>query len=396
MAYKEKRHILGRNVIELHMRRSSDHETLQARVAAIFRHHLLPLMEEILDRSTAGMGNLRIEKIELDLGRLSVRYLDEEFIGRVAEEFEAQLQQLLPRAQEEAMESVKTRPGSDLELLKFFFETGVLPWWADGNSGNAVEAALERVSQENPQALGQFLESLVIRQACLGRLVHSFPDHFLLRIGHRAAPEKVRAAIELLPAMRDLLQAEARRRSGEHSGLRKALWQAVLGKSNQPNSARAILRRMLKTVAWSWQMQEDTLAQICISNCPEENADLPPEAMPTIREMAHTQVDESDREDQTPMILMRAAQSLEQILKGPGMDLVRLRTIAPLLQQLYRHGSDTRTRKLLETLSRFISPFLDPENQARTSRPSDSPPRENAANTSGNPDPADLRGKLPP
>lgn len=368
------RHVFRRSTIELKMSRRMDHETIQVHIAALFREHIVPLIGEILDRETTGREDLHLGVLELDLGRISLRYLEEEFIGRVAETFKSKLLEHLPADTAAAGPNPGRKEGEfdqkDLELLTFFLKTGTLPWWADSGKPNALPEAFERLSDEHPAELSLFLQKTASQTVRLKRLVLSVSDDLLLKVLYRAMPKKAGAAGMLLPVLRERLSGV-----GPKDQLRQALWQAVLVNFKQPEEKEiaAMAGAMLTAAATYTGLSARELAQKCLDFGKQTVQELPPEVLQAVREFADDRPVPAPETLKTNLLLSEILRQLESILAEPGMSLQRLERISPILRDLYHHlnrqsseSGDAKTIALLRSLSRFISPFLDPKNNPPT------------------------------
>lgn len=386
----QNRHVLRRSTIELKMSRKLDHETVQARVAALFREHLTPLFGEILDRETNGREDIRIESLELDLGKISLRYLDEEFIGRVAETFQTELKKRLPTVEQNHASRHRTA-GGDLDLLRYFLETGVLPWWADSENPKTLAEAMERLAAKQPENLGAFLRKTATHPAKFKRLILSLEDHTLLKTIHKTLPAKARPAVLLIPALRERLRGVS-----ETHKLRQALWQALLlhVSHRKAQDITEVAGAMLTAVAASVRVSTRQLAKTCLDHSDTRQSQLAPEVKTVLQGFAEDSPIPAPKALKTNLLFAEILQKIELHLSEPGMSLQRLEKLAPLMRDLY-HNLDpeapgsARLKELLQTLSKFISPFLDPNNNSakHSTVPEDTSTNSPGTNSSGQSEP---------
>lgn len=389
---KQNRHTLGRSIIELRMQRSADHAAIQARIGTIFRHHLAPLLEEIIDRHTREMPALRIERLVLNLGTISMRYLDEEFIGRVAEVFEKEILRQLPQVQTEIASAPSSAPGNDTELLHWYFDRGTLPWWSNAADPQVIDHALTRLAESDPAAYVALWDQIRQRAGWLKRLVLGLPDHQLMRLVHRAYPQLGRTVTEIFPALRERLRPHTSAHASDPHQLRIVLWRGMLDAA--ANSAVVPTEALVQRIAATWGCSAMKIAEYCRSSRSADAPSLSAEAQRVLDRLAQSPANALPPAKSSDLRIIRAKRTLEQLLTAPGLDWQRLREIAPQLRELFHHHGSARVRDLLQTLSKHISPLLDPQN---ASDPPKNTSATNQATTTGpHPTSAEPSAEEPP
>lgn len=125
----------------------------------IITEQLQPLLEAAIDKvctdHVAAGKQLRIDKLELDLGFMSSAALEQQFDSQFREQFEARLLEYLQQ-QEQPHEA---GPGNDpaLQVFIHFMETGLLPWWTTPAEQD-FEVLCEDLLQRVPAAIITFFK----------------------------------------------------------------------------------------------------------------------------------------------------------------------------------------------------------------------------------------------
>jgi hypothetical protein len=91
-------HIINRQVLEFRISRDRDHYALQEEMAQIYKEYIVPMIDEYLSAYSSPDVIDRIDRLELDLGKLDRRNLRETFIKQVAQQLDEQLPRLLNEA----------------------------------------------------------------------------------------------------------------------------------------------------------------------------------------------------------------------------------------------------------------------------------------------------------
>ncbi|MEM7038776.1 MAG: contractile injection system tape measure protein, partial [Bacteroidota bacterium] len=170
-------HRICRTVISAHMSRNLDHAALQTRLADLFRQRVLPRLESQLQRHFPDTQTVRIPHLTLDLGRISVPKLDEEFVARLVAQFEEQLMEAAKSEGRATEADSKASPaGGPLAVLDFFLEYGSLPWWAPEETAGNIAGLLKRAARQFPLACRRRLQYAVRQRGQLERLMFSVSD----------------------------------------------------------------------------------------------------------------------------------------------------------------------------------------------------------------------------
>ena len=219
----------------------------QADLRVAFYRRLLPQIEQSCDRLGTPGGVDRIERLEIDLGSVS------------HDSFEADLGQRLDALLASRLaDAIKSAPrtDTDLELFVHFLGSGALPWWADGTDRNLLNANLQRLIEDSPQALRQHLLSRPDLGPVWRRLALTYPGSLLGQLVGLLAPpggDGRAATAGTLPAWLALLGHIAGARGSAEC---KVWWEETLrafaaaasAGAQAPGTWRAILARVARRI----------------------------------------------------------------------------------------------------------------------------------------------------
>ena len=165
---------------------------LEHEIVRIYHHRI----ERLLDECFSGLGGAdteyRIERLELDLGNLTSANLAAEMPLRISRE----LEKIADNGQVRAAKTVPRRD-RQLALLRYFIETGSLPWWAGKLDKRALEQLVEQLCIHSPAELARVMPELFREGDAVRRLVKQFSDASLSRICGLYVPEN-RARLAVL------------------------------------------------------------------------------------------------------------------------------------------------------------------------------------------------------
>src|SRR3982750_1251575 len=180
------KHIIKRQVIELEMAQSLDRTAIQNRVSRIYREEIVPLLDKLLSNKSAS-STLVIDRLEINIGQIPAGRLEQVLAAKIGE------------ALQESLDKIKTPPApkastiiqpatarqeshSDAELVVYFLQTGVFPWWAQETTYALLEKAFHAVIRQQPTTFNNILIALLQDEAVVKRLVYTFSDNLLGQI----------------------------------------------------------------------------------------------------------------------------------------------------------------------------------------------------------------------
>jgi hypothetical protein len=247
--------------VELHGT-ESEGLALQRRLPDLCHHWLTPAIEQALERCAPPDGYLSIERLEIDVGTLTLEHVEHDLPEMVALALEQAIREQVPAAS-----APSAMPGNDPvqhktaqqsidEAFIYFLETGSLPWSFRLPEGNNLEQAILHAWREAAtsgatsravhDAVLRVLASAAVRQ----RLIWQFSPVFLETLLALLSPEAKSVVDRIVPALRHSTVPSAARTSFE-----KQLWEMIFAKVAAGNVLSA--RRL---VGSSWRALPTTAA----------------------------------------------------------------------------------------------------------------------------------------
>src|SRR4051812_41048446 len=146
-------HLVQKYIFDVGFDSENKAKQFQNQLTPYVKEKLLSLTEEVFNEESEGK-NISIEKLGIDLGNISLDNFEEEMYTQLKSKLRDKLRLLLSGIYEgSAKEEIKyTSPvDSDLEIVKIFLETGILPWSAPKNNPDfSIQKLISRLIEENP------------------------------------------------------------------------------------------------------------------------------------------------------------------------------------------------------------------------------------------------------
>ena len=200
----------------------------QSAIAATIRGQLMPEVDAVLSASEIAGSHIRIERLQIDLGRIP--YAD------LKNEMEKRLQEKLGDALQQKIASLKARPAAGegiislhmklLGELGHFLVTGTLPWPAETGQRDLAQR-LQIVLKEAASDFHNFLKCSRSKPQVLQRFVRQFPETTLKQVLRELVPDR---AQQIIAVAEDLLKIHQRTAPGgrDDPTLIHLIWECVL------------------------------------------------------------------------------------------------------------------------------------------------------------------------
>ena len=229
----ETTHIIQRQVLDITLDTDRDAYLVQEDVRRVYYERIVPMLDEVFSSLVGPDEIVRLDRLELDLGRIARRDLEEEMVTQVRTQLE---EILIPRlravapagdlAAEEAAVHRTTTARSRQAVFVAFVQTGRVPWWVADPAVYDPDAELAALLDETPESLIAALRSLAEPSVSL-RLAHQMAPATLARLIRLAAPAAAEAILGVGRRMQVL--HDARPLSPLSSdALRVILWSSAL------------------------------------------------------------------------------------------------------------------------------------------------------------------------
>jgi hypothetical protein len=216
-------HSIRKQTIELAVDSEALALALQPRMGDVNRRHFLPVIQRVLEEFDVPGRHIRIDKLDVNLGRLP--------LGRFEEEGAARLYDAL----REALSEVLREPGggsqpegaSRLELLEHYLLRGTLPFWAARALGPELEAFVTELAEADPDGVAALVRRLGRRTSVLERIVLCFGESLLRRLLRLLEPVHAALILAYMLDLRDVHRIEPVLPLGERP-FRHMVWLLVL------------------------------------------------------------------------------------------------------------------------------------------------------------------------
>lgn len=211
------RHRIQRQIVELAIGTTAQGPVVHRKLARPFWDRAVPELEQVFDRAAGPDELLRLDRLELDLGRIGGGDWPAEFRRKLVAELTRSLAQFT--AVSEAGEDGRSdrRPAEAWRQFLFFLAHGRLPWWATA----AAERWNDVLSKGSDADWNALRETVLSDPRARSRLVYSVDDELLERaIASWSGVVNAARVLEQLTPKR--LGADARRQ------WRRGFWMMVL------------------------------------------------------------------------------------------------------------------------------------------------------------------------
>ena len=183
-------HIIHYQELEVTFKDRREGLDLSGRLSFLYRERILPAFEQIVDETDFPERRIRIDRLELDVGRLNAVNWENELVEKTIERFKTELQKKLsfipsgngapiPVA---ADVEVRTIPETHFEIFFNFLKTGVLPGYSQNRSLDALEKAVLMELQQNSLS-GELLKDLFLENLnALKRFLWQGAEEFINKV----------------------------------------------------------------------------------------------------------------------------------------------------------------------------------------------------------------------
>ncbi len=203
---KTRPHIIKRQVLDIRLERQEDSFQIQNRLSALCSTEIPGLLDEVCSKAVELNEYIRLDKLEIDLGLISLTNLEEEFNQKVSQRFLEALTERIDQtrllgsdgsqthAQPDAVKEGPVRPDSaqsdqvispdeyELELIRYFLRSGSLPWQVDKQSSGSLEKIFARLISATPDRVRSMVKKELDRDEARQRLVYQFSDKLLANV----------------------------------------------------------------------------------------------------------------------------------------------------------------------------------------------------------------------
>lgn len=259
-------HTIRHHILDVRTSRRETAPALQRSVPRLWRDDLEPILAELLDRLGGPEGFIRLDRVEIDLGRVPLDQLEnirEHFRERAAEALYRRVSEVNARFPDETPASQRLTPRERaIERVKYFLSTGRLPWWSEARTLRELENDLLDWLNAPGFVPAWLAAALSEKQTVRRRLVLQFSNPALVAVMAALAGDEGRRVASLVATLNLQLSG-----SGLSPDIRRPsrdeLWLALITSlaTRAPGQAESLFARTLRTLAVILAVSEPDLVQ---------------------------------------------------------------------------------------------------------------------------------------
>jgi hypothetical protein len=218
------KHSVRRQTLKVRCDSQESALALRSRLSEYNRSNLLPVIERVLSETAIAGRQIRIGRLEVDLGTISLSEFEEVAGERLYRELKEAIGQAMnsPYAADSQSETL-----SQVELLECYLRRGVLPFWAPPGASFSLESSFEELARRDPAALARLVRQAGASPHVPERIVFQLTPGALRRLVSVLEPEH---AALILAYIADLGEIHREQPIGPRDEVRfeRLLWMLVL------------------------------------------------------------------------------------------------------------------------------------------------------------------------
>ncbi len=187
------KHIISKQVLELSIPDNLEAISIQKKASEILRNKLFSELDNLFSNIVSNEEVLRIEKLEINIGDISLNNIEEDIVSKSIKTLETQLNKICYQHKQENLgyrtennENIQStyikKSYSRLEQLVHFLKFGVFPWWKISNEKTSLEELLIEIKKENQPEASNILLELIKHEQIRKRIAYQFSNEQFLRI----------------------------------------------------------------------------------------------------------------------------------------------------------------------------------------------------------------------
>ncbi|MCB0855757.1 MAG: hypothetical protein KDD63_26220, partial [Bacteroidetes bacterium] len=178
---------------------------MQQEIKKVYWEKLVRGMGELFDRFVSSDEVIRIDKLEVDLGRIEWKHFCEEFVKKALEKLELYLLKLVKTKSGEKIKPVPYRQNRFQQWL-YFLENGVFDWRANiREEADFHLAVMDSLAMESASV--DILARLLKRESrAFDRLVYQHDDGFLKTLAELYTGEKQSILADVWPEIKTIVK----------------------------------------------------------------------------------------------------------------------------------------------------------------------------------------------
>ena len=172
-------HLIEKQTIELRLKRADDAFELQQRMSAFCNNQLMPVLEDLFNRLAPAHKHIRLDKLEIDLGKVSEnKLMSNDFLDNILQQIERAIEAQILDNQAVVIQEQETNVFKE---WLYFLENGRLPWFSHGLPPN-FETEIPPILARSEAAISELRHLLMQQPNALNRLIRQHKTAFLALI----------------------------------------------------------------------------------------------------------------------------------------------------------------------------------------------------------------------
>ncbi|HRI15470.1 MAG TPA: contractile injection system tape measure protein [Verrucomicrobiota bacterium] len=170
------RHVVLCQIVEVTVPAKHDAQRVHDSVSRSCRGRLAKILEQHCDRLSDANTLHRIDRLEVNLGRVRLEKLEGAFDAAL----EGQLTAAVRERERDGGGQRENRIAAQFELINHFVRTGTLPWWVDPSNARPWVDSLRFLAREAEPELRRWILQLIQDSRALRRLILACTDSELV------------------------------------------------------------------------------------------------------------------------------------------------------------------------------------------------------------------------
>ena len=201
-------HIIKQQVLEFSIGDQQRAKEMQDTLGNLCHKRITPLLDRVCQKYDQNGKVIRIEKLELDLGKVDFRQLEESLPQLIGNLFEEELSKRVMQLNSQLgmplyKDEVLVQSAANVEAVRHFLRLGVWPWSQQSPAGDFSEA-MEELLHTSPQELSRVLKAELRSQQALYRLVYQTDESLRKKILRLLTPTLAEPLLVLIKVLKSL------------------------------------------------------------------------------------------------------------------------------------------------------------------------------------------------
>lgn len=239
--------------LDLSLPSDEEPHPVQDRVSSLLRTSLYQRLDRIFTAFNDPKWHLKIDQLELDVGKISINRLETDLPERIEKELKVALLQLQQHNLPEKKTNFREQPAysTTVEVLIFFLNNGSFPWWMPTDMRKEPVPLFLEILQTDSNALKELIGKVIAQKWPRKRMVYTFEETEIKQMVQLLDPINAEIITRYHEKLTKQHEKEAILKIGRQE-FNKASWEVILqylyekrgSEFNQRNFLKQILRNL--------------------------------------------------------------------------------------------------------------------------------------------------------